>query len=90
MTRQVKTLRVCNEPTCLSPYLAHLYSHFHEMNNKKMEEPKKRKAREQTISDSKTKMEEEKEPKGKSPNATWIGETSRSKPFDTKMAVNLH
>ncbi|KAL2643295.1 hypothetical protein R1flu_010882 [Riccia fluitans] len=41
MTRQVKALGVCNEPTCLGPYFTHLYCHFHKMNNEKMEEPKK-------------------------------------------------
>ncbi|KAL2613352.1 hypothetical protein R1flu_025044 [Riccia fluitans] len=58
VTRQVKTLGVCNKPTCLGPYLAHLYCHFHEMNNKKMEEPKKRKVLEQSVSDSETEAEE--------------------------------
>ncbi|KAL2650120.1 hypothetical protein R1flu_018248 [Riccia fluitans] len=44
VTRQVKALGVCNEPTCLGPYLAHMYLHYYEMPNEKMEEPKKWKA----------------------------------------------
>ncbi|KAL2610491.1 hypothetical protein R1flu_029064 [Riccia fluitans] len=32
--RQVKALDVCNKATCLGPYLAHLYNHFHKMDNK--------------------------------------------------------
>ncbi|KAL2613574.1 hypothetical protein R1flu_025266 [Riccia fluitans] len=75
--RQVKALGIFNEPTCLGPYLEHLYRHFHKMNNKKMEEPKKWKAHEQSASNSETEMEEEKETKGESPNATWIAEASR-------------
>ncbi|KAL2623797.1 hypothetical protein R1flu_008042 [Riccia fluitans] len=90
VTRQVKALGVYNEPTCLGPYLAHLCHHFQEMNNEKMEEPKKQKAREQTVSNLETKMEEEKETKGEFPNATWIGEASRSKPLDMRRAVNFN
>ncbi|KAL2624423.1 hypothetical protein R1flu_008668 [Riccia fluitans] len=33
MVRQVKALGVCNEATCLGPYLTHMYSHFHKTNN---------------------------------------------------------
>ncbi|KAL2624132.1 hypothetical protein R1flu_008377 [Riccia fluitans] len=84
VTRQVKALGVYNEPTCLGPYLVHLYHHFHEMNNKKMEEPKKQKARKQTVSDLETEMEEEKKMK-EFPNAMWIGETSKTE----KAATNL-
>ncbi|KAL2632927.1 hypothetical protein R1flu_004406 [Riccia fluitans] len=29
VSRQIKALGVCNEATCIGPYLAHLYSHFH-------------------------------------------------------------
>ncbi|KAL2632744.1 hypothetical protein R1flu_004223 [Riccia fluitans] len=42
-SRQIKALRVCNEATCLGPYLAHLYNHFHEMDNEEKEDSKKRK-----------------------------------------------
>ncbi|KAL2629480.1 hypothetical protein R1flu_014166 [Riccia fluitans] len=37
VTRQVKGLGVCNEPTCLEPYLAHLYLHFKELHNENRE-----------------------------------------------------
>ncbi|KAL2645333.1 hypothetical protein R1flu_012920 [Riccia fluitans] len=50
--RQVKGLGVCNEPICLGLYLVHLYLHFNKLHHEKMEEPKKRKAREQIFSDS--------------------------------------
>ncbi|KAL2613533.1 hypothetical protein R1flu_025225 [Riccia fluitans] len=53
--RQVKALGVCNESTCLGPYLVHLYHHFHEMKNEQREEPKKWKALEKPVPDSKTK-----------------------------------
>ncbi|KAL2644543.1 hypothetical protein R1flu_012130 [Riccia fluitans] len=55
-----------------------------------MEEPKKQKAHEQSVSDSETKTEEEKETKGESPNATWIGEASVSKLLDMKRAVDFN
>ncbi|KAL2635534.1 hypothetical protein R1flu_007013 [Riccia fluitans] len=42
--RQIKALGVCNEATCIGPYLAHLHSHFHEMDAKEKEDSKKRKA----------------------------------------------
>ncbi|KAL2641344.1 hypothetical protein R1flu_008931 [Riccia fluitans] len=90
MTRQVKGLGVCNEPTCLGPYLTHLYLHFNELHNKKMEGPKKQKAQEQIVTDSDTETEEEVKVKSESPNATWIGEASRSKPHDTKMAMDFN
>ncbi|KAL2645514.1 hypothetical protein R1flu_013101 [Riccia fluitans] len=90
MSRQIKVLGVYNEATCLGPYLAHLYSHFHEMDNKEKDDSKTRKALEQTISDSKTKMEDEKEPKEEFPHAVWIGEASKSKPLDKKMTVDLN
>ncbi|KAL2633058.1 hypothetical protein R1flu_004537 [Riccia fluitans] len=62
VARQIKSLGVCNEATCLGPYLAHLCSHFHEMDQQE-EASKKRKASIQTISDfdTETKPEEEKE-----------------------------
>ncbi|KAL2643920.1 hypothetical protein R1flu_011507 [Riccia fluitans] len=44
ITRQMKAIEVCNKPTCLGPYLAHLYLHYNELQHEKMEEPKKRKA----------------------------------------------
>ncbi|KAL2632725.1 hypothetical protein R1flu_004204 [Riccia fluitans] len=44
MSRQIKGLGVCNEATCLGPYLAHLYNHFHEMDAKEKEASKKREA----------------------------------------------
>ncbi|KAL2610149.1 hypothetical protein R1flu_028722 [Riccia fluitans] len=64
VARQIKSLEVCNEATCLGLYLAHLYSHFHEMDIVEKEASKKRKASIQTVSDSdtKTESEEEKEP----------------------------
>ncbi|KAL2610032.1 hypothetical protein R1flu_028605 [Riccia fluitans] len=46
VTRQVKGLGVCNEPTCLGPYLTHLYLHFNELHKEKMEGPKKWRAHE--------------------------------------------
>ncbi|KAL2623967.1 hypothetical protein R1flu_008212 [Riccia fluitans] len=33
VSKQIKALEVYNEATCLGPYLAHLYNHFHEMEN---------------------------------------------------------
>ncbi|KAL2633462.1 hypothetical protein R1flu_004941 [Riccia fluitans] len=84
-------LGVCNEPTCLGPYLVHLYLHYNKMQNEKMEEPKKRKAREQSVSDSETEMaEEERKTNGEFPNVTWIREASGSKPLDTKTAMNFN
>ncbi|KAL2654117.1 hypothetical protein R1flu_022245 [Riccia fluitans] len=64
VARQIKSLGVCNEVTCLGPYLTHLYSHFQEMDTVEKEASKKRKASIQTIfdSDTKTEPEEEKEP----------------------------
>ncbi|KAL2610460.1 hypothetical protein R1flu_029033 [Riccia fluitans] len=41
VTRQIKALGVCNEATCIWPYLVHLYSHFHEMDAKEKEDSKK-------------------------------------------------
>ncbi|KAL2632939.1 hypothetical protein R1flu_004418 [Riccia fluitans] len=41
VSRQIKALGVCNEATCLGPYLAHLYNHFHEMDNEEKEDSKK-------------------------------------------------
>ncbi|KAL2614081.1 hypothetical protein R1flu_025773 [Riccia fluitans] len=55
VSRQIKALGVCNEATCLGPYLAHMYNHFHEMDNEEKEDSKKRKALIQTVSNSNTK-----------------------------------
>ncbi|KAL2630956.1 hypothetical protein R1flu_015642 [Riccia fluitans] len=44
MSRHIKGLGVCNEATCLGPYLPHWYNHFHEMDAKEKEASKKRKA----------------------------------------------
>ncbi|KAL2629983.1 hypothetical protein R1flu_014669 [Riccia fluitans] len=81
MSRQIKALGVCNEATCIGPYLAHLYSHFHEMDAEEKEDSKKQKALIQTVSDSDTeiKMEDEKESKEEVPCAFCQGEASRSK-----------
>ncbi|KAL2634065.1 hypothetical protein R1flu_005544 [Riccia fluitans] len=45
MTNQVKELGVCNEPTYLGPYLAHLYLHFNKLHNENMKGQNKQKAR---------------------------------------------
>ncbi|KAL2630382.1 hypothetical protein R1flu_015068 [Riccia fluitans] len=86
MARQMKSLGVCNEATCLGPYLAHLYSHFHEMDAVEKEASKKRKAAIQTVSnsDTETEPEEEKEPPKEIPRAFCEGEASGSKPLDLK------
>ncbi|KAL2609114.1 hypothetical protein R1flu_027687 [Riccia fluitans] len=89
VTRQVKGLGMCNEPTCLEPYLAHLYLHFKKLHSKNTEGHNKWKARKQTIIDSNTETEEEVKVKSESQNGTWIGETSGSKPQDPKVAVNF-
>ncbi|KAL2612160.1 hypothetical protein R1flu_023852 [Riccia fluitans] len=83
VSRQIKGLGVCNEATCLGPYLEHLYSHFHEMDAKEKEASKKRKASIQTISDSdtKTELEDEKEPEEEVPRVFCEGEASGSKPL---------
>ncbi|KAL2643042.1 hypothetical protein R1flu_010629 [Riccia fluitans] len=87
LSRQIKTLGVCNEATCIGSYLAHLYSHFHEMDAKEKEGSKKRKALIQTIfnSDTKTKTEDEKEPKEEGPRALCEGEANGSKPLAQKI-----
>ncbi|KAL2624285.1 hypothetical protein R1flu_008530 [Riccia fluitans] len=41
MSRQIKALEVCNKATYLGPYLAHLYNHFHEIDNEEKEDSKK-------------------------------------------------
>ncbi|KAL2611251.1 hypothetical protein R1flu_022943 [Riccia fluitans] len=84
VARQIKGLGVCNEATCIGPYLVHLYSHFHEMDAKEREDSKKQKALIQTVSNSDTKinMEDEKEPKEEVPRACCEGEASGSKPLD--------
>ncbi|KAL2642521.1 hypothetical protein R1flu_010108 [Riccia fluitans] len=86
VSRQIKGLGVCNEATCLGPYLPHLYSHFQEMDVKEKEASKKRKASIQTISDSdtKTKPEDAKELE-EIPCLFSEGKASRSKPLDQKI-----
>ncbi|KAL2622992.1 hypothetical protein R1flu_003197 [Riccia fluitans] len=88
MARQIKALGVYNKATCPGLYLAHLYSHFHEMDNKEKEDSKKQKALIQTVSDSETEMEDEKKPKKEFPHTTWEGEASRNKLLDKKMKVD--
>ncbi|KAL2644785.1 hypothetical protein R1flu_012372 [Riccia fluitans] len=88
MTKQIKALGVCNEATCIGPYLAHLYNHFHEMDAEEKEESKKRKALIQTVSDSKIKTKDEKESKEEVPLTFCEGEASRSKPLAQKRTVD--
>ncbi|KAL2652105.1 hypothetical protein R1flu_020233 [Riccia fluitans] len=78
---------MCNEATCIGPYLAHLYSHFHEMDAEEKEDSKKHKALIQTVSDSDIKIEtkDEKEPKEEVPRAFCEGEASGSKPLNQKI-----
>ncbi|KAL2650163.1 hypothetical protein R1flu_018291 [Riccia fluitans] len=90
MSKQIKTLGVYNEATCLGPYLAHLYSHFHEMDNEEKEDSKKRKALIQTISDFDTKAENEKELMEEIPHIAWEGEASGSKPLEQKTMMDYH
>ncbi|KAL2613374.1 hypothetical protein R1flu_025066 [Riccia fluitans] len=87
VSRQIKALGVCNEATCIGPYLAHLYSHFHEMDEEDKEASKNCKALIQTISDSdtETEMEDEKEPKEEVPRAFCKGEANGSKSLDQKI-----
>ncbi|KAL2635768.1 hypothetical protein R1flu_007247 [Riccia fluitans] len=76
MSRQIKALGVCNEATCLGPYLAHLYNHLNEMDNEEKEDSKKWKALIQIVSDSKIETEDEKELKEEIPHTAWEGEAS--------------
>ncbi|KAL2607869.1 hypothetical protein R1flu_026442 [Riccia fluitans] len=87
VARQIKSLGVCNEATCLGPYLAHLYSHFHEMDTMEKEASKKRKAVIQTVTDSdtETEPEEEREPPKEVPRAFCEDEAGGSKPLDLNM-----
>ncbi|KAL2608312.1 hypothetical protein R1flu_026885 [Riccia fluitans] len=87
VTRRIKSLGVCNEATCLGPYLAYLYNHFHEMDAKEKEASKKRKASIQTVSDSETETEpeDEKESPKEVPCVFCEGEASGSKPLDLKL-----
>ncbi|KAL2613787.1 hypothetical protein R1flu_025479 [Riccia fluitans] len=87
MARQIKSLGVCNEATCLGPYLAHLYSHFHEMDTVEKEASKKRKVAIQTVfdSDTETKPKEEKESPKEIPRVFCEDEASGSKPLDLKV-----
>ncbi|KAL2624357.1 hypothetical protein R1flu_008602 [Riccia fluitans] len=88
MSRQIKVLGVCNEATYLGSYLAHLYSHFHEMDVEEEKKSKKRKAVIQIISDSDIKTEDEKEPKEEVPRTACEGEASGSKPLAQKITVD--
>ncbi|KAL2623877.1 hypothetical protein R1flu_008122 [Riccia fluitans] len=87
MSRQIKALGVYNEATCIGPYLAHLYSHFHEMDVEEKEDSKKQKALIQTVSDfnTKTETENEKEPAEEVPHAFGEGEANGSKPLNQKI-----
>ncbi|KAL2651686.1 hypothetical protein R1flu_019814 [Riccia fluitans] len=87
VARQIKSLGVCNEATCLGPYLAHLYTHFHEMDAVEKEASKKRKVSIQTVSDSdtETEPEEEREPPKEVPRVFCEGEASGSKPLSLKL-----
>ncbi|KAL2631365.1 hypothetical protein R1flu_016051 [Riccia fluitans] len=87
VARQIKSLGVCSEATCLGPYLAHLYTHFHEMEAVEKEASKKRKAAIQTIfnSDIKIEPEEEKESQKEVPRVFCEGEASGIKPLDLKL-----
>ncbi|KAL2633134.1 hypothetical protein R1flu_004613 [Riccia fluitans] len=89
VSRQIKALGVCNEATCLGLYLAHLYSHFHEMDIEEKEDSKKWKALIQTVSDFDTKKEDEKEPKEEVLRTTCEGEASRSKLLDQNINGGL-
>ncbi|KAL2624175.1 hypothetical protein R1flu_008420 [Riccia fluitans] len=75
MSKKIKALGVCNEATCLGLNLAHLYSHFHEMDVEE-EESKKRKVVIQTISNSDIETEDEKEIKEEVPCTTCEGEAN--------------
>ncbi|KAL2603267.1 hypothetical protein R1flu_017255 [Riccia fluitans] len=90
MSRQIKALGVCNEATCLGLYLAHLYIHFHKMDNEEKEDSKKWKALIQIISDFNIKMEDEKESNEEIPHTTWEGEANGSKPRGKKKTVDYH
>ncbi|KAL2610964.1 hypothetical protein R1flu_022656 [Riccia fluitans] len=73
---RIKALGFCNEATCLGLYLVHLYNHFHEMDAEEKEDSKKRKALIQTVSDSDTKTEDEKEPKEEVPHTIYGGKAN--------------
>ncbi|KAL2649556.1 hypothetical protein R1flu_017684 [Riccia fluitans] len=88
VSRQIKALGVCNEATCLGPYLAHLYSHFHERDAEEKEDSKKQKALIQTVSDFDIEMEDEKEPKEEVPRTVYGGEANRNKLLDRKLMVD--
>ncbi|KAL2653382.1 hypothetical protein R1flu_021510 [Riccia fluitans] len=87
VSRQIKALGVCNKATCIGPYLAHLYNHFHEMDAEEKEDSKMHKALIQAVSnsDTKTRTEDEKEPKEEVPRAFCEGEANGSKPLDQKI-----
>ncbi|KAL2623579.1 hypothetical protein R1flu_003784 [Riccia fluitans] len=87
MKGKIKALGVCNEATYLGPYLAYLYNHF---DNKENEDSKKQKALIQTVSDSDTEMEDEKEPNEEILHRACEGEASRNKPLDQKIMVDYN
>ncbi|KAL2635894.1 hypothetical protein R1flu_007373 [Riccia fluitans] len=88
MSRQIKALGVCYEATCIGLYLAHLYSHFHEMDDEEKEDSKKRKALIQTVTDFETEMEDEKEPMEEVLRTFCEGEASGNKPLTQKRTVD--
>ncbi|KAL2645372.1 hypothetical protein R1flu_012959 [Riccia fluitans] len=90
VSRQIKALGVCNEATYIGPYLAHLYSHFHEMDVEEKDDSKKRKALIQTVSDSKTETEDEKEPTEEIPRTFCEGKASGSKPLAQKRTIDYN
>ncbi|KAL3692117.1 hypothetical protein R1sor_005768 [Riccia sorocarpa] len=88
---QVKSLGKCNEPTCLGPYLAHLYTHFKEMGSETTktsdpEPPNKRKAQRQEVSDSETETEEKKEVKKEPSSSSQLAENAG--PCDQPVDIN--
>ncbi|KAL3682834.1 hypothetical protein R1sor_000856 [Riccia sorocarpa] len=91
VSRQVKSLGKCNEPTCLGPYLAHLYTHFKEMGSdttktSNPDTPNKRKAQRQVISNSETETEEQKEVKKEKASSSQLGE--KTGPSDQPVDIN--
>ncbi|KAL2642267.1 hypothetical protein R1flu_009854 [Riccia fluitans] len=87
VSKQIKALGVCNEATCIGPYLAHLYNHFHEMDAEKKVDSKKSKALIHTIfdSDTETKTKDEKEPTKEVPRAIYESKACGSKLLDLKI-----
>ncbi|KAL3684963.1 hypothetical protein R1sor_002985 [Riccia sorocarpa] len=91
VSRQVKSLGKCNEPTCLGPYLAHLYTHFKEMGSdttktSNPDTPNKRKAQRQVISHFETDTEEQKGVKKEKASSSQLGE--KTGPSDQPVDIN--